>query len=100
MAADGLNLLVGGGSESTSLPAFRGLPCDPKRSFRAVIRPTRQPLLVVARRAGRHADLGEAVEAAKRVAAPYYSFVHSPELRAQPGQARGVRPIAPRAAGF
>ena len=42
-------LLVGGGSESISLPAFRDVPYDPKRSFRAVIRLTRQPLLIVAR---------------------------------------------------
>jgi tripartite-type tricarboxylate transporter receptor subunit TctC len=63
---DGLNLLVGGGSESTSLPAFRDLPYDPKTSFRAVIRLTRQPLLIVTRRAGRFQDLRAAVEAAKR----------------------------------
>lgn len=66
MAPDGLNLLVGGGSESISLPAFRDLPYDPKRSFRAVIRLTRQPLLVVARRGGRFADLRAATEAARR----------------------------------
>jgi len=66
MAPDGLALLVGGGSESISLPAFRDLPYDPKRSFRAVIRLTRQPLLIVARRGGRFADLREAAEAAKR----------------------------------
>lgn len=66
MPPDGLNLLVGGGSESTSLPAFRDLPYDPKRSFRAVIRLTRQPLLIVGRRGGRFADLRAAVEAAKR----------------------------------
>ena len=63
---DGLNLLVGGGSESISLPAFRELPYDPKRSFRAVIRLTRQPLLIVARRGGRFTDLRAAVEAARR----------------------------------
>ncbi len=66
MAPDGLNLLVGGGSESISLPAFRDLPYDPKRSFRAVIRLTRQPLLIVARRGGRHADLRAVAEAARR----------------------------------
>jgi tripartite-type tricarboxylate transporter receptor subunit TctC len=63
---DGLNLLVGGGSESTSLPAFRQLPYDPKQSFRAIIRLTRQPLVIVTRRAGRFADLPAAIEAAKR----------------------------------
>jgi len=66
MAPDGLNLLVGGGSESTSLPAFRELPYDPKKSFRAIIRITRQPLLIVARRGGRFADLPSVIEAAKR----------------------------------
>lgn len=66
MAPDGLNLLVGGGSESTSLPAFRDLPYDPKRSFRAIIRITRQPMLIVAKRGGRHSDLRQVVEAAKR----------------------------------
>ncbi len=65
MAPDGLNLLVGGGSESTSLAAFRDLPYDPKRSFRAIIRITRQPLLIVTRRGGRFADLAAAVAAAK-----------------------------------
>lgn len=66
MAPDGLNLLVGGGSESISLPAFRDVPYDPKRSFRAIIRLTRQPMLIVARRGGSHADLRAVVEAAKR----------------------------------
>ncbi|WP_426956298.1 tripartite tricarboxylate transporter substrate binding protein [Muricoccus radiodurans] len=66
MVPDGLNLLVGGGSESTSLPAFRELPYDPKTSFRAIIRLTRQPLLVVAKRDGRFLDLRAAVEAARR----------------------------------
>ncbi|MDB5376326.1 MAG: hypothetical protein JWR00_772 [Rubritepida sp.] len=65
MVPDGLNLLVGGGSESTSLPAFREVPYDPKRSFRAVIRLTRQPLLIVAKRGGRFTDIRQAVEAAK-----------------------------------
>ncbi len=66
MAPDGLNLLVGGGSESTSLPAFRDVPYDPKRSFRAIIRLTRQPLLIVAKKGGRYADLPSVIEAAKR----------------------------------
>ena len=66
MAPDGLNLLVGGGSESISLPAFRDLPYDPKTSFRAIIRLTRQPLLIVARRGGPYDTLPAAVEAAKR----------------------------------
>lgn len=66
MAPDGLNLLVGGGSESISLPAFREVPYDPKRSFRAIIRLTRQPMLIVARRGGRYADLPAVMDAARR----------------------------------
>jgi len=65
MAPDGLNLLVGGGSESTSLAAFRDLPYDPKRSFRAIIRITRQPLLIVAKRGGRFNDMAGVAAAAK-----------------------------------
>lgn len=65
-APDGLNLLVNGGSESTSLPAFRDVPYDPKRSFRAIIRLTRQPMLIVAKRGGRFGDLPSVVDAAKR----------------------------------
>jgi tripartite-type tricarboxylate transporter receptor subunit TctC len=65
LAPDGLNLLVGGGSESTSLAAFRDLPYDPKRSFRAIIRITRQPLLIVARRGGRFADMAAVAAAAR-----------------------------------
>nr|WP_314074297.1 tripartite tricarboxylate transporter substrate binding protein [uncultured Roseococcus sp.] len=65
MVPDGLNLLVGGGSESISLPAFREVPYDPKRSFRSIIRLTRQPLLIVAKRGGRFTDIRQAVEAAR-----------------------------------
>lgn len=63
---DGLNLLVNGGSESISLPVFRDLPYDPKTSFKAIIRLTRQPLLLVAKRGGRFTDIRALVEAAKR----------------------------------
>ena len=64
-APDGLTLLVGGGSESISLPAFRALPYDPRRSFRPVLRLTRQPQVIVASRSGRFADLPAAVAAAR-----------------------------------
>ncbi|MBR0652490.1 tripartite tricarboxylate transporter substrate binding protein [Roseomonas terrae] len=66
MAPDGLNMVVNGGSESISLPAFREVPYDPKRSFRAIIRLTRQPLLIVAKTGGRYGDIASVVEAAKR----------------------------------
>ncbi|HEY4253018.1 MAG TPA: tripartite tricarboxylate transporter substrate binding protein [Roseomonas sp.] len=66
LAPDGQNLLVSGGSDSTSLPAFRDLPYDPKTSFRAIIRLTRQPLLIVAKTGGRFTDIRQVVEAAKR----------------------------------
>ncbi len=63
---DGLNLLVAGGSESISLPAFRTLPYDPKTSFRAILRLTRQPLIIVGKRGGRFADIRAVADAAKR----------------------------------
>lgn len=63
---DGLNLLVNGGSESISLPVFRDLPYDPKRSFRAIIRLTRQPLLIIGKRGGRYSDLRAVADAARR----------------------------------
>lgn len=63
---DGLNLLVNGGSESISLPIFRELPYDPKRSFRSIIRLTRQPLLIIGKRGGRYSDLRAVVDAARR----------------------------------
>lgn len=66
LAPDGLNLLVGGGSESTSLPVFRDVPYDPKHSFRAIIRLTRQPLVIVTKRGGKYTDIAQVVAAAKR----------------------------------
>jgi tripartite-type tricarboxylate transporter receptor subunit TctC len=49
---DGQTLLVAGGSEFVALLAFREARFDPRRSFRAIIRLTRQPLFIV----GRHDD--------------------------------------------
>lgn len=63
---DGEQLLVGGGSESISLPAFRDLPYDPKRSFRSIIRLTRQPLIIVGGPKTRYPDLPAAIEAARK----------------------------------
>jgi tripartite-type tricarboxylate transporter receptor subunit TctC len=51
-APDGHTLLLAGGSESTSLPAHREVPYDPKRSFRAVIRLTRHPHFICVRGKG------------------------------------------------
>jgi tripartite-type tricarboxylate transporter receptor subunit TctC len=63
---DGEQLLVGGGSESISLPAFRDLPYDPKTSFRSIIRLTRQPLIIVGGPKTKYPDLPAAIEAAKK----------------------------------
>jgi tripartite-type tricarboxylate transporter receptor subunit TctC len=64
---DGLTLLLAGGSESTSLPAHRDVPYDPKKSFRAVIRLTRHPHFICVRgRGGRFADMQQVIEAARR----------------------------------
>ncbi|KAA2212013.1 Bug family tripartite tricarboxylate transporter substrate binding protein [Teichococcus oryzae] len=56
---DGHTLLLAGGSESTSLPAHREVPYDPKKSFRAVIRLTRHPHFICVRgRGGRFSSMG------------------------------------------
>jgi len=63
---DGHTLLMAGGSESTSLPAHRELPYDPRRGFSAVIRLTRNAHFICARgRGGRFADMREVVQAAR-----------------------------------
>ncbi|MBC9178539.1 Bug family tripartite tricarboxylate transporter substrate binding protein [Pseudoroseomonas ludipueritiae] len=63
---DGLTLLLAGGSESTSLPAHRDVPYDPKKSFRSVIRLTRHPHFICVRgRGGRFADMRQVIEAAR-----------------------------------
>src|ERR687893_2231732 len=65
-APDGHTLLLAGGSESTSLPAHREVPYDPKRSFRAVIRLTRHPHFICARgKGGRFETMQQTVEAAR-----------------------------------
>jgi tripartite-type tricarboxylate transporter receptor subunit TctC len=65
-APDGQTLLLAGGSESTSLPAHRDLPYDPKRSFTAVIRLTRNAHFICARgRGGRFTSLPQVIEAAR-----------------------------------
>jgi tripartite-type tricarboxylate transporter receptor subunit TctC len=62
---DGHTLFMAGGSETTSLPAFRDLPYDPKRSFRAVMRLMRQRLFIFTRTDGRFATLPDAIAAAR-----------------------------------
>lgn len=65
-APDGHTLLMAGGSESTSLPAHRDLPYDPKKSFTAVIRLTRNAHFICARgRGGRFTSMQQVIEAAK-----------------------------------
>jgi tripartite-type tricarboxylate transporter receptor subunit TctC len=62
---DGHTLLMGGGSESTSIPAWRTLPYDPKTSFRAVLRLMRQRMFILTKADGRFRDLPAAMAAAK-----------------------------------
>lgn len=65
MPPDGHALLLGGGSESTSIPVFRQLPYDSKSSFRAVLRLMRQRMFVLAKADGPFRSMGEAVAAAR-----------------------------------
>lgn len=63
---DGHTLLLAGGSESTSIPAHREVPYDPKRSFRAVIRLTSHAHFICVRgREGRFGTMQEVVAAAR-----------------------------------
>jgi len=72
---DGTTLLLGGGSESTSLPAHRDLPYDPKRGFTAIIRLTRNAHFICARgRGGRFTSMPQVIEAAR--AAQPGTFTH------------------------
>jgi tripartite-type tricarboxylate transporter receptor subunit TctC len=66
-APDGHTLVMHGGSESTSLPAFRDVPYDPKKSFRAVIRLTRNGHILSCKGGAqpRYPDLAAALAAAK-----------------------------------
>jgi tripartite-type tricarboxylate transporter receptor subunit TctC len=66
MPPDGHALLLAGGSESTSVPAHREVPYDPKRSFTPVIRLTRHGQFIVVRaRGGRFASMNELIAAAR-----------------------------------
>ncbi|WP_159347557.1 Bug family tripartite tricarboxylate transporter substrate binding protein [Roseomonas harenae] len=66
-APDGHTLVIHGGSESTSIPAHREVPYDPKTSFRAVIRLTRNGHILSCKGGDspRFADLKAALAAAK-----------------------------------
>ncbi|MFC3127365.1 tripartite tricarboxylate transporter substrate binding protein [Pseudoroseomonas globiformis] len=65
-APDGLTLLLAGGSESTSLPAHREVPYDPKSSFRSVIRLTRHAHFICVRgKRGRFSDMRQVMEEAR-----------------------------------
>jgi tripartite-type tricarboxylate transporter receptor subunit TctC len=65
MQGDGHVLLMGGGSESTSIPAFRALPYDARNGFRAVIRLMRQQMFVLAKADGPYRTMPEAIDAAR-----------------------------------
>lgn len=63
---DGHTLLLAGGSESTSIPAHREVPYDPKRSFTSVIRLTRNAHFICTRgRNPRFTTLPQMVAAAR-----------------------------------
>lgn len=64
-APDGHTLLLAGGSESTSIPAHREVPYDPKRSFRAIIRLTRHPHFICVRADSRFASMTQVIEQAR-----------------------------------
>ncbi|WP_291298318.1 tripartite tricarboxylate transporter substrate binding protein [Elioraea sp.] len=63
--ADGHTLLLAGGSESTSIPAHRAVPYDPKKGFRAIIRLTRNGQFIVAKGNGRFRTMADVITAAK-----------------------------------
>lgn len=62
---NGHTLLLAGGSESTSIPAHRAVPYDPKRSFRSIIRLTRNGQFIVAKKGGRFRTMADVIAAAK-----------------------------------
>ena len=65
LGSDGHTLLMGGGSESTSIPAYRQLPYDPKTSFRAVLRLMRQRMFVLAKADSPWRSMADVVAAAR-----------------------------------
>ncbi len=65
LPGDGHTLLMGGGSESTSTPAYRQLPYDPKTSFRAVMRLMRQRMFILVKADSPWRSMTEVMAAAK-----------------------------------
>jgi tripartite-type tricarboxylate transporter receptor subunit TctC len=64
-APDGHTLMLGGGSESTAIPAFRTLPYDTRRAFRAVMRVMRQRMFILSRADGPYRSMDAAIAAAR-----------------------------------
>ena len=65
LGAEGHTLLMGGGSESTSIPAWRQLPYDPRTSFRAVMRLMRQRMFILVKADSPWRSMAEVIAAAK-----------------------------------
>jgi tripartite-type tricarboxylate transporter receptor subunit TctC len=63
--ADGHTLIVGGGSESTSVGAYRQLPYDIRKDFRAVLRATSNPQLLIVAANSPYKSLADIVTRAK-----------------------------------
>jgi tripartite-type tricarboxylate transporter receptor subunit TctC len=62
---DGLTLLLAGGSESTSLPAHRTMPYDPRTAFAPIIRLTLHGQFITVAANSPHTTLAKLVAAAK-----------------------------------
>ena len=63
--ADGHTLMMGGGSESTSVGAYRQLPYDIRKDFRPILRATSNPQLLVVAQNSAHKSVAQLVEKAK-----------------------------------
>ena len=62
---DGYSLLVAGGSESTSVPAHREVPYDPRKDFTAIIRLTNNPFFYVVNVNSPYKTIEDLIAAAK-----------------------------------
>ena len=101
LQGDGHMLLMGGGSESTSIPAFRALPYDARNGFRAVIRLMRQQMFILGRTDGPYRTMREAMAVARvKPQAVSHGFLRQwldlPRRLRGAGEARGSR-VAARA---